>query len=190
MEDQFNPGKTLDDLLHSVLNFALTAVKAPAGSIMMLDHSKKELHIRGRLGPPRDDRTDEPVFKISGIGIASKVAKEGRPYSTGNVKEDPFFKETRLGEPAFKSLLSVPIMLKKETFGVINADHEDKDHFSDDDLDKFKKFADEVAPIIAERTSIPEALRKITVELTRETQEGDIDTVLRLIADNIRNALA
>ena len=189
MRNQLNPDKTLDDLLHSILNLALVAVNAPAGSIMMLDHSKSELHIKARLGPPRKGRTDEPVFKVSGDGIASKVVREGKPYISGNVEKDSFFKETREGAPEFKSLLSVPIIREKNVFGVINADHESKDHFSESDLNKLKSFADQVAPVIAERISVPEALRKITAEITRETQEGDIEKLLQLIADNIRNAL-
>lgn len=189
MKNQLNPNKTLDDLLHLVLNLALIAVKAPAGSIMMIDHSKRELHIRARLGPPRKGRTDEPVFKIRGKGIASKVAKEGKPHISGNVEADPCFKKTRSGVPVFKSLLSVPIMIEKNVFGVINADHERKNHFTDEDLSQLTSFVDQVAPVIAERISVPKALRTITVELTREPQEGDIDKILRLIADNIKSAL-
>lgn len=189
MKNQLDPGKTLEDLLHAVLNLALVEVGAPAGSLMMLDRQKRELHIRARLGPPRKRRTDEPIFMIKGKGIASKVAGEGQPHISPNVETDKCFRKTRKGASAFKSLLCVPIMVKEEVFGVINADHEGKNHFTTDDLTRLKTFADHVAPVIAERISVPEALRKITVELTRETQVGDIENLLRLIADNIRNAL-
>ena len=72
---------------------------------------------------------------------------------------------------------------------MINADHESECHFTKKDLARLQTFADEVAPVIAERISVPNALQEITVELTRETQEADIDKLLRLIAKKIRKEM-
>lgn len=66
--------KTLDDLLHSLLNKALVEINAPAGSLMAVDKLNNTLQIKARLGPPREQRTQEPTFKLTDKkGIALKL---------------------------------------------------------------------------------------------------------------------
>lgn len=184
-----DPSKTLDDFLHLVLNTALVKVKASAGSLMMVDSSGKELHIKARLGPPRERRTSEPVFEIQGEGIASYVARERRARIVKNVATEDLFKRTQHGKLHFKSLLCVPILYKGRVYGVINADHEREDRFNARHRNAVTRLCKDVAPIIAERISVPEALSRITARLSRETAGGDIEKTLSDIAHNIKSAL-
>jgi len=117
MQMNLDPGKTLHEFLHLVLNFALVKVNATAGSIMMLDESGSELHIKARLGPPRQRRTDEPIFEVNGEGIASCVVREKRAHNSPNVESDTLFKTTQSGSPHFTSLLCVPIEEKARVTG-------------------------------------------------------------------------
>jgi len=185
-----DPGKTLDDLLHFALNTALVKVNAIAGSVMMLNHEAEELHIKARLGPPRQRRTTEPVFPVSGNSIASYVVKHKKTYRTGDAQAVPFFATTQPGEPHFKSLLCVPIIDSAgNVYGVVSADNEHENRFTDNDEKTLEEFGRELGGIVAARISVPEALRRITEQLMSETTDGDIERTLHTIADYIRNAL-
>jgi len=185
-----DPGKTLDDLLHFALNTALVAVKATAGSIMMLNQEAKELHIKARLGPPRQRRVSEPVFQVDGGSIASQVVKSKRPSRSADAPAESSFVATQPGEPHFRSLLCVPIIDSLgKVYGVVSADHEQTQWFAADAEETLEEFGRQLGRIVADRISVPEALRQITEQLTRETNDGDIERILNDIANSIRKAL-
>jgi class 3 adenylate cyclase len=191
MEISFDPENihTLDDLLNYALNAALVKVSATAGSIMLIDQSARQLHVKVRLGPPRQRRVNEPVFEIDGMGIASHVVKTKKSYCSPNAQSDSHYKETQSGPPHFQSLLSVPIQIPGKIFGVLNADHETQNKFTSNDEKNLEKFCGELAKKMADRISVVEAIRRITERLTHESVNGDIEKTLKDIADNIRNAL-
>ncbi len=192
-----DPNKTLDDLLHFALNTALVKVRATAGSIMMLDASRSELHIKARLGAPRERRASEPVFDVNGPGIASSVARTGTSRCTPDAAMESDFDAKQPGPPHFRSLLCVPIRAPtaefcgavSKVYGVINADHEEPSRFTEADKEVLEEFGQALGSVVAERISIPEALRRITAPLTDESAAGDTESTLQQIAGNIRNAL-
>ena len=190
MGKMINPNQTLDDLLHSLLNEALVSVNAPSGSLMKFDEIHATLHIKSRLGPPSADRKEEPIFWLSSKkGIASKVASEKKAYICNDVSADNNFLKIRKKQPVFKSLLSVPIILNKKLFGVINADHSKSGHFEKTDISKVNKVLNTYLPVISERIDLLQALANVSSQLTRQYTISDMREVLNSIADNIRSAL-
>ena len=59
--------QTLDAMLHQVLNQALVAIEAEAGSLMLVANKQGILQIKARLDKPRPERKTERVYKSETI---------------------------------------------------------------------------------------------------------------------------
>lgn len=173
--------QTLDTMLHQILNMALVAAEAEAGSIMLVDHRRGILQIKARLGKPRGGRKHEPVYRISDNTIASWVVQNKKSYLCPDIDEDKFFTRSRSGRN-FLSLLSVPVIHKGKVLAVINADALDKHYFTEEHRKTLKSVAEQVATPIAERISILDALAEVGVEVSCLPSEGGIESVLEKIA--------
>lgn len=189
MDLKLEPNQTLDDLLRFALNAALVKINASAGSIMMLDETGSKLCIKARLGAPRAGRKNEPVFDVNSGGIASAVVRTRNSRCTPDAAKAPDFIATQPGSPHFKSLLCAPITAGDKVYGVINADHEEPSRFTISHQTQLEEVAQLLGSVVAERISIPEALRRMTAHLTCDTADGDTESILQEIADDIRNAL-
>lgn len=173
--------QTLDTMLHQVLNQALVAIGAEAGSLMLVANKRGILQIKARLGKPRAGRKTEAVYTIAGKSIVSWVVQNKQSYLCPDVENDPFFVPSRSGKN-FSSLLSVPIVHDDKVLAVINADAAEKNFFTETHRKKLESVAQQVAAPIAERISILDALAEIGVELTRLPREGGVEPVLEKIA--------
>lgn len=183
--------QTLDTMLLQVLNQALVAIAAEAGSLMLLDNKQGILQIKARLGKPRPRRTTEPLYKFEdrtedggqgkGRSIAGWVVRNKRSYLCPDVEKDPFFERSRSGKN-FSSLLSVPVIHEGKVLAVINADAVEKGYFTESHKKRLEHVARQVATPIAERISVLAALSEIGVELSRLPREGGVEPVLDKIA--------
>lgn len=173
--------QTLDTMLHQVLNLALVAINAEAGSLMLVANKRGILQIKARLGSPRPGRKREQVYKIGDNSIASWVVKNKRSYLCRNVETDEFFAPSRSGRN-FSSLLSTPVVYQDKVIAVINADAPEINHFTDEHQKILESVAQQVSAPIAERISILDALAEVGVELSRLPSEGGVESVLAKIA--------
>ena len=87
--------QTLDTMLHQIINLALVAVKAEAGSLMLVDNRRGILQIKARLGNPRPGRKREQVYQIADNYIASWVVKNKKSYVCPDIDNDEFFSPSR-----------------------------------------------------------------------------------------------
>lgn len=174
--------QTLDTMLHQILNQALVAIDAKAGSLMLVAAKQGILQIKARLGPPRPGRVTERVLRVDDNSIAGLVVQRRRSYLCADVDGDAFFLPSRSGRN-FTSLLSVPIVHDGRVIAVINADSEERARFTDADRLFLESVAEQVARPIAERISITDALAEVGVELTRLPREGGVDRVLDKISE-------
>jgi signal transduction histidine kinase len=175
----------LDALLHQVLNRALVAISAKSGSLMLVDHERRILQIKARLGEPRVTRTTEPIFPIGDDSIAGRVALTGTSHLCRDAEKEKHFAYSRSGKLSFRSLVSVPMIVDGLVIGVINADDTNVDHFTQDDVDTLSFIANQVARPIAERVrrlDILEGLHEVGIELTRLPAEVGVEHVLERIA--------
>ena len=93
-EINIQTAQTLDTMLHQILNVALVAIEAEAGSLMLVDDKRGILQIKARLGKPRPGRRTEPVYRIGERGIAGWVVQNRQAYLCDDVDDDPFFTPT------------------------------------------------------------------------------------------------
>lgn len=173
--------QTLDTMLHQVLNQALVAINADAGSLMLVDNKKGILQIKARLGKPQPKRKFERVFKIDDKSIAGWVVQHKHPYLCLDIDNAPFFVPSRSGRNFF-SLLSVPIVFKDKVLAVINADAIERNYFTETHKERLEYVAKQVAIPIAARISILDAIAEVGFELSRLPKEGGIELVLEKIA--------
>lgn len=184
---------SLDALLQQVLNRALVAINAKSGSLMLVDHERRILEIKARLGVPISTRRTEPVFAIGDSSIAGLVARTGQPYLCTDAEHDKHFAYSRSGKLTFQSLVSVPIVADDVVVAVINADDKSAGRFAEADVRILEAIAKEVATPIADRVKrldILDGLHEVGVELTRLTTEAGVEHVLDRIARAAVNSLS
>jgi signal transduction histidine kinase len=182
------PNQTLDTMMHQILNQALVAIGAKAGSLMLVANKRGILQIKARLGEPRSGRTRERLLHINNESIAGWVVNNKRSYLCNDVDADATFTPSRSGRN-FASVLSVPIIYDNLVVAVINADAVEKYAFGADQQSRLELVANQVAQPLAERISVVDALAEVGVELTRLPREGGVERVLEKISELARASL-
>ncbi len=173
--------QTLDTMLHQVLNQALVAINAEAGSLMLVANKQDILQIKARLGKPQPRRKIERIFKIDDKSIVGWVVQNKQSYLCPDIDKDSLFVPSRSGKNFF-SLLSVPIVFKDKVIAVINADAIERNYFTNAHKERLEYVAKQVSVPIAERISILDAIAEVGFELSRLPKEGGIELVLEKIA--------
>jgi len=109
----------LEDVLKLIVTLSANVMKAKICSLWLLDEKNKELKIRATQAMSREYLKERSI-KL-GEGIVGLVAKEKKSLSIVDVSGDTRYKEKKLAKTeGFKSMLSVPMMVKKKVIGVIN----------------------------------------------------------------------
>jgi len=115
----------LREFLTLSLNDCMQSVKASAGSIFLLEDSKKELILEvARNGK---NLRLEGVRKRLGEAVAGLVASQRKPLLVEDIDNEPFL----AGRPRYshyrsKSFLSVPLEFSGSLIGVVNVTEKDK----------------------------------------------------------------
>ena len=108
----------IQDLLASVLQSTMRAVRANIGSIMLLNQEELTLRIAASRGLPEglQDEAEIPV----GEGIAGKVAQVGEPIIVDDIETDPRF--AKLNDPRYGtgSFMCMPVRVGDRVIGVLN----------------------------------------------------------------------
>ncbi|MDZ7261939.1 MAG: GAF domain-containing protein, partial [candidate division KSB1 bacterium] len=183
---------TFEETLYSLLNEALITIKATGGSVMLMDARREWLVIQARLGPPRPERREEPRFRVDERSIAGYVASTGRSYRCPNVENDSHFAPPRLGQLGFRSLLCVPILTAEGVLGVINADHEEANFFTEEDERRLWDLAQRLSGVVLERQRfwrILDSLHNVGASLARLSPEGRVADALQNIVNQAVNLL-
>lgn len=155
--DQTYDVKSLKEV---ILKRAVRAVGAKSGSLMLVDHHTNSLVADTFIGHGRTREVREiRRFDIDGQGIAAWVAREKRPFRTGDASKEQHFRPTQKGQDIV-SLLSVPIMARGRLLGVINVDHEERDFFDEGDERLLWALAMDVANAL-ERAQLQSSLQRV-----------------------------
>jgi len=101
----------IQDLLASVLQSTMRAVRANIGSIMLLNQEELTLRIAASRGLPE--------IRV-GEGIAGKVAQVGEPIIVDDIETDPRF--AKLNDPRYGtgSFMCMPVRVGDRVIGVLN----------------------------------------------------------------------
>lgn len=138
---------TLDhqEVRRRAMEAATRLMKAEAGSLLLVDEKTQQLYFKVALGDK-----EEAVKTITlkwGEGIAGWVAKNGKPLIVNAPEKDPRFFKGVDEKTDFKTrnLICVPVKVKEEVIGVLEAINKQGEDFDQEDLSLLTSLADQVA---------------------------------------------
>ncbi len=133
----------LDELLHQVAHLIKDTFDYSDTSILLVEANTGEILLKATTGP--SGRLVEKLrLRVGQKGITGWVAHSGEPLLANDVSREPryhFREETK----DIKSELAVPIKLKGEIIGVLDAQSIELDAFSQDDVSILQTLADQLA---------------------------------------------
>ncbi|HSH94601.1 MAG TPA: ATP-binding protein, partial [Roseimicrobium sp.] len=130
----------LDRVVDVILTRACELISANHGSLVLIQPDK-QLRIVSVVGSDWTPEKQACSLKV-GDGITGRVASTGNPYFCNDTKADPYY------FPLFENVsseLAVPVISQGDILGLINIDSEEKDAFTDHDLQLLQNFADHAA---------------------------------------------
>jgi diguanylate cyclase (GGDEF)-like protein len=159
----------LDEILKAIMKKVKDIIHADAWSVLLFDEESNELVFKNVEGKKKKNIHQLRV-KL-GEGIAGWVAKEGIPVIVPDVSKDNRFscRIDKVIHFKIRSLLSVPIISKGKTIGVIEVVRKDREKpFTKDDLDFMLKLVD-LAALAIERATLYQKMAElvITDDLTK-----------------------
>lgn len=141
---EINSNPDLDRVLDLIIQKAIQIVDAERGSLMLFDPQSEELYIKSSVGLSK--KTISGIRIKPGEGITGWVFKEGKPLLIKEGAKDLRFKKFEEIEVELKSIISVPLKIKNQAMGVINAyNKRESDVFNTDDLQLLSAFANQAA---------------------------------------------
>jgi signal transduction histidine kinase len=156
----------LDPLLQTITQAATELTDTEAGSIMLLDKNTGELRFEAVSGSKREEvkRITVPLED----SIAGWIAREGKPLTIPDARKDPRF-YTQVDETTdfeTRSILGVPLQVKGEVIGVLEALNKTGDGiFSQDDMHTLSTLAAHAA-IAIENARLVAEIQKAYEELS------------------------
>ncbi|NJL04743.1 MAG: GAF domain-containing protein [Chloroflexaceae bacterium] len=124
----------VDVLLTASLQSLAQIVRAPYGSIMLVDRETEQLETRAVLGYPS---VDTYVRFPIGSGVAGWVAQHKKPALIPDVQADERWvmsPNQQLTNKQAGSILSVPLIAHQEVVGVLTLSHNTQDYFNQDHI--------------------------------------------------------
>ncbi len=118
---------------------------AEVGSLLLMDDENKELYFEVALGD-KGERVKEIRLKI-GEGIAGWVAEHGKSLLLQDVRKDPRFYKSADQKTEFvtRDMVCVPVKVKDKVIGVLQAINRAEGVFTEDDVELFQLFSNQVA---------------------------------------------
>ena len=182
--ESYNLTVDADELFSRVLEIAVSVTGAEGGSLMLLDHSTRELHVRVAAGiePELWSKIRVPL----GHGIAGRVAADGRPLRLRGKADRQAFQIVR-ERLDVESAISVPLIFEGRVLGVLNLHHSTRaDAFSDASLEFAEQLAHLDAQIIA-RSQEHEVLRSQAARYTAVRRVREILSRKDPLPDRLRS---
>lgn len=142
----------LSDLLESILNVAKTMIEAESSSILLAEKESGDLIFNIVIGEKGNIIRGERVPR--GMGIAGRVASEGKPLVVNDAPSDPRFFRKIDEKSGFKTrnIICIPMIVMDELVGVLEIVNSlGRDFFDEMDLEKGKYIAEQAAIAIMNR---------------------------------------
>jgi diguanylate cyclase (GGDEF)-like protein len=157
-----------------VVNLASKAMNAEICSLMLFDKKKEELTIKAAVG--LDKRIMEETRFKKGVGIVGYVVQTGKPLLVGDITNDLRF-NIKKSSPKYytKSLISVPLKVGDEVFGIINVNNKaSRAPFNETDLKLLSIICGHTAIAIKNsKGSWSEEKEKVAKELLSSQEERE-----------------
>jgi len=137
----------LEDILKLIVTVTAEAMNSKICSLMLLDETKKELTVKATQSIS-EDYNKKPNVKL-GEGIAGLVAQQGKPLTSLDVRGDERYLNRDLAKKEnLCSLLSVPLIFKGRTIGVLNSYTATPHKFTKNEINILKSVANQAAIVI------------------------------------------
>jgi PAS domain S-box-containing protein len=135
----------LKQVLTTVMREAIGVLKVEAASVLLLHEEDEELVLETVVGPRAEEVKGLRV--PLGQGVAGWVAREGQRLLVPDVGKDPRFYSSidRVTGFTTRSVLCVPLKLKKKVIGVIEAVNKTEGYFSQADVALLSSMAQSAA---------------------------------------------
>jgi len=141
-----------------ILDIIINNTLAQNCSIMLLDHETSQLFLICATDPQKRSYVleTEKVFSKEGLrylfnlgeGVAGKALLEKRIILIQNAKKSEYFLTDDNDQVKVGSLISIPLIIEGERFGVINLSHVKKNVFEENDLRLFSVISNVVAIMV------------------------------------------
>lgn len=135
-----------DALLTTILRCAMHVVRAGGAGLTLLDRTKNRLVFRAAIGDGSDG--------IIGYEVPVEGSQHGLAFATGEVQSStPIHTEIEAAaKAAFRNVLVAPLIVDGEPIGTMSAvNKQSGDHFSPQDMEAYKLFADLAALVVRQR---------------------------------------
>ena len=159
---------TLDpaELLRYIIEKAAELLGCEAASILLYDERRAQLYFTTATGSDTNKLAEIPV-PLEG-SIAGSVFRENRPMVINNVENDPRHYAGVGQKVQFqsRSLLAVPMRIRSQVTGVLEAVNKRAGDFTDNDVQLLSVIASQAAVAI-NNAQLVQALQKANEELSR-----------------------
>jgi GAF domain-containing protein len=109
----------LEDILKLIVTVTAEVMNSKICSLLLLNEEKGQLIVKATQSVS-EDYLRKPPMRV-GQGVAGRVAKEGRPYISKDVRKDPLYLNRKIAvKEKLCSLLSVPMKVGGRVIGVLN----------------------------------------------------------------------
>ncbi len=183
----------LDQILERTTKMVQESLRAEAASLWLLEEDSQQLVLTASFGPGAKRVIG---FRMElGKGIAGHVAQSGQAYFSTDVSDDELFYRyvAEISDYPPKSMLCVPVQIKGQIIGVLQALHSKTRWFDQDDLRLLYSVAASVgiavenAQLFGEVQAFNRELERMVAERTRELAEEKETTeaILASMADGL-----
>lgn len=125
-----NRGVELSVLLETIARETASLLDAETTSVLLLDHNHERLICSAAQGLSPAEK-DHVEFR-SGEGIAGWVVAHGAPALVADVAKDSRFQPIVSPQRRVRSMLCIPLLVRRRPIGVICATHPEKSWFTKD----------------------------------------------------------
>ena len=139
--------RSLERASQLILDVIINNTIAQNCSIMLMDHDKDQLFLICATDPVKKKYVLEAKRVFSkegvfysfkpGVGAAGQALLQKKPVLIQDVKNSSLFSSQSKDQVKIGSLLSVPLIVEGEPFGVLNLSHADTNAFEMNDLNTF-----------------------------------------------------
>ncbi len=160
---------SLDEMLGQIVGLTAQSTRCDACLIYLLESASGDFVLRASQ-VPRAEHMDDLRVKL-GEGITGWVAKHQSVVALASrASADPRFKMfSRLVEDTYEAFLSVPLVYKSRTIGVINVHHRDAHQHSGEEISAIQFIGEQMGSAIAK--SLLEEENARLAERDRKLQE-------------------
>ncbi len=160
----------LDEILNLIVVVTAEMLNSKICSIMLLDEKGEELVIKATQSLSEEYKK-KPNVTVKG-SISGEVVTSKRPLTIYDVRQEQRYKYRDLAvKEELTSMLSVPMIVKDRTIGIINVYTKTPHHFSQDEIDVLQMVANQAAVAVENTKLMEEALRAKEALETRKLVE-------------------